>query len=301
MKREFPALAFATLAGDLVSARGVIYGGRVREENSSLFARKAQIASLAADHRALLDEQLTLQTRREEIQQRLSEKTERLEQIREQYQAARGDHSATALQVTTIERELHEAPLAKWMRSNGSERRSSSSCKALRNASRIWKTKRALNARLLEDARQRQTLLQSAAETARLRDEELAEQLSELRLAVATERQRHEGLRSQRQPMTARQAELAELIATRRADIASYQARREQQGTETTTAEHSIEEKNVELSRAESAVTEIAGKRAARLTEVNDLEIRAARPPQSAERSARSARQGRGSPDADCS
>ena len=72
--------------------------------------------------------------------------------------------------------------------------------------------------------------------------------------------------------MTVRQAELAELIASRRVDIASYHARREQQSTETATAERSIEEKNVELSGAESAVTEIAGKRAARLTEVNDLE-----------------------------
>ena len=125
---------------------------------------------------------------------------------------------------------------------------------------------------LLEDARQRQTVLQSAVETARFRDEELAEQLSELRLAVATERQRHEGLRSQRQPMTVRRAELAELISSRRVDIASYDARREQQSTETLTAERSIEEKGVELSTAESAVTEITGKRAARLTEVNDLE-----------------------------
>jgi hypothetical protein len=54
----------------------VIYGGRISEENSSLFARKAQIAYLAAEHRALLDEQISLQTRREEIQQRLNEKTE---------------------------------------------------------------------------------------------------------------------------------------------------------------------------------------------------------------------------------
>ncbi len=99
------------------------------------------------------------------------------------------------------------------MRSNGSERQSSSNSTALRNVSRIWKTKRALNARFSKTHVQRQTVLQSAAETARLRDDELAEQLSELRLAVATERQRHEGLRSQRQPMTARQAELAELIA----------------------------------------------------------------------------------------
>ena len=72
--------------------------------------------------------------------------------------------------------------------------------------------------------------------------------------------------------MTVRRAELAELIAARRADIASYHARREQQSTETATAERSIEEKNVELSDAKSAVTEITGKRAARLTEVNDLE-----------------------------
>ena len=147
LKRKFPALAFATLAGDFVSTKGVIYGGRINEENSSLFARKAQIASLAAEHRALLDEQITLQTRREEIQQRLSEKTEHLEQIREQHQAARGDHSATTLQSHGNRARIARKRLAKWMRSNGSERHSSSNSTALRNVWRIWKTKRALNAR----------------------------------------------------------------------------------------------------------------------------------------------------------
>jgi chromosome segregation protein len=272
LKREFPALAFATLAGDLVSAKGVIYGGLVNEENRSLFARKAQIVSLAAHHRALLDEQLTLQTKREEIQERLEEKAERLEQVREQHQAARGDHSATALQVTAIERELHEAArkvdALEWERTTLDQQLNSSAERVaqLEDEARTQQS-------FLEDARQRQMALQSAVETARLRDDELAEQLSELRLAVATERQRHEGLRSQRQPMTARQVELAELIAARRADIASYQARREQQSAETTAAERSIEEKSAEVSGAESAVTEISAKRAARLTEVNTLEF----------------------------
>ncbi len=271
LKQKFPTLAFATLAGDLVSAKGVIYGGRIDKETSSLFARKAQIASLAAEHRSLLDEQLTLQTKREEIQKRLSEKTGRLEQIREQHQTIRGDHSATALRVTTIERELHETArkmdILGWERTTIEQQLQSSAERVAHLEAEVGSQRS-----LLEDARQRQTLLRSAAETARLRDEELIEQLSELRLAVATERQKHEGLRSQRQPMTARQTELAELIATRRLDVASYQARREQQSTETATAERLIEEKNVELSAAESAVTEIAGKRSARLTEVNDLE-----------------------------
>jgi chromosome segregation protein len=271
LKREFPALAFATLAGDLVSAKGVIYGGRVNEENGSLFARKAQIASLASEHRALLDKQLNLQTEREEIRRRLDEKNDRLEQIREQHQAARGDHSATVLQVTTIERELHEAArrvdALEWERTT-LEQQLNSSAERVAQLQDEATTQRSF----LDEARQRQTILQSTAEAAHLRDEELAEQLSELRLAVATERQRHEGLRSQRQPMTARQTELAQLIASRRADIESYQARREQQSAESVAAQCSIEDKSAELSAAEAAVTEIAERRATRLAEVNTLE-----------------------------
>ncbi|MGI8957560.1 MAG: chromosome segregation protein SMC [Chthoniobacterales bacterium] len=271
LKREFPGLAFATLAGDLISAKGVIYGGRVNEENSSLFARKVQIASLAAGHRALLDDRQILQSRREEIERRLTEKAERQEQIREQHQAARGAHSAAALQITAIERELHEAArkvdALEWERTTLDQQLNSS-------AERVqqFEGEAATQRSFLEEARQRQAALQSATGAARLRDDELAEQLNELRLAVATERQRHEGLQTQRQPMTARQAELAELIASRQSDIASYQARREQQTAETLAAERAIEEKSAELANAESAVTEIAARRAERLAEVNNLE-----------------------------
>ncbi len=271
LKLEFPALAFATLAGELVSAKGVIYGGRVSQENSSLFARKVQIAALAAEHRALLADRQLLQARREEIEARLSERADRLDQIREQHQAARGAHSAAALQITAIERVLHEAArkvdALEWERTT-LEQQLHSSAERVQQLEAEANTQRSF----LEEARQRQTAVQSAAETARLRDDELAEQLNELRLAVATERQRHEGLRTQRQPMTTRKAELSELIASRRADIASYQARREQQTAETTAAEQSIEEKSGELITAESAVNEIAARRAERLAEVNHLE-----------------------------
>ncbi len=101
---------------------------------------------------------------------------------------------------------------------------------------------------------------------------ELAEELNELRLAVATERQRHEGLRSQRQPMAARQEELRELIATRRSDITSYQARRAQQSDETAAAERAIEQNSADLGRAEAAVADIAAQRTERLAAVNTLE-----------------------------
>jgi chromosome segregation protein len=271
LKRDFPGLAFATIAGDLISAKGVIYGGRVNEENSSLFARKVQIAALATEHRALLDDRRNLQNRREEIESGLTEKTERLERVREQHQAARGAHSAATSQITAIEREVHEVgrkvDALEWERTTLDQQLASS-------AERVQQLEgeAATQRSFLEEARQRQAALQSETEAARLRDDELAEQLNELRLAVATERQRHEGLQTQRQPMTARQAELAELIASRRSDIASYQARREQQTTGTLAAERAIEEKGGELGKAELAVTEIAARRAERLTEVNNLE-----------------------------
>ncbi len=271
LKRKFPDLAFATLGGDLVSAKGVIYGGRVNEEKSSLFARKAQMAALAADHRGLLEERQNLRKRHEETQRQLEAAADHLEDIREQYQAARGDHSAVALRVTALDRELHEAnrkvDAFEWERTTLDQQMNSS-------AERIAQLENdaAVQRSFLDGARERQVALQSAVETARLRDEQLTEQLSELRLAVATERQRHEGLRSQLQPMTARQTELAELITSRRADIANYQMRREQQSTETAAAESAIKGDSTALSRAESAVAEVAATRAARLAEVNNME-----------------------------
>ncbi len=271
LKKKFPALAFATLAGELVSTQGVIFGGSVDGENSSLFARKAQIAALAAEHRALLEEQENLRAQHDEIQRELDAAAERLDEIREQHQAARGDHSATALQVSALEREWHEASrkldALGWEKTTLHQQLTSASERVAQLESEATGQREFLVAGC-----ERQVALQTAAETARLRDEQLVEQLSELRLAVATERQRHEGLRSQRQPMAVRQAELAEVIAARRADIANYQARREQQSTESAAAERGIEENSAQLSGAESAVAEIAETRAARLLEVNTLE-----------------------------
>jgi len=271
MKKAFPALAFATLGGDLISAKGVIYGGCVNEESSSLFARKAQIAALAAEHQALLDEHHNLRQRQVEIQRQLETAADQLEAAREKHQAARGDHSAIALHVSALERELHEAnrkvDALEWERTTLDQQMTASAERVAHLESDATRQHS-----FLDEARARLAALRSMTESARLRDEELTEQLSELRLAVATERQRHEGLRSQRQPMTARQAELAELIASRREDIASYQSRREQQSAETAATERAIAENSTELSHAQSAVTKVAETRAAQLATVNTLE-----------------------------
>ncbi len=271
LKPQFPALTFATCGGELVSSKGVIYGGRIDQENNSPFARKTQIAALAAEHHKLLEEHAILRAAREEVQTQVEMATKRLESVRERHQAARAEHSATTGRISALDRESHEASrkcdALEWEHSTLEQQLSAS-------AERLAQLKEEADGQrtFLEEAQQRLTSLRSFVERERLRDDELNEQLSELRLAVATERQRHEGLRTQRAPMTARQVELAEMIESRRSDIASYEARLEEQKRESAAAERAIEESNLALWAAESAVAEIATTRAARLAEVNNLE-----------------------------
>jgi chromosome segregation protein len=271
LKKQAPGLAFATLRGELISTQGVIYGGRVGEENSSLFARKAQIATLVTEHRNLLNAQENLRSRREEAERVLARAIEQLEEVRARQAAARSEHSATALEVSALERELHEAnreaDAIAWEKATLDQQLTASAGRV----AQLESESSGLRDTLAQEEARRATA-QAAAEAARSRDAELAEELNNLRLAVATERQRHEGLRTQRQPMTTRQAELAELIATRRADVVAYQTRREQQALETTATEEAIESENTELSVAEATVVEITGTRAVRLAEVNTLE-----------------------------
>ena len=271
LKRQEPELAFATLAGELISGHGVIYGGRVSQESSSVFTRKAQIGSLGSELRSLLETREELRRGRDSSEQAHLRAVERLEEVRERVQQARAQHSATAQEVTARERELHEAnrkvDALEWEKTTLDQQLARSAERVAQLGSEAAE----LRANSAAD-RERRTAAQSAAETARLRDHELSEQLNELRLAVATERQRHEGLRTQRQPMTARQTELSELIATRRSDVRAYESRREQQALETIAAEESIAADSGELELADAAVHEVTATRATHLTEVNRLE-----------------------------
>jgi chromosome segregation protein len=271
LKPKFPALSFVTRDGEVLSAKGVIFGGRLREESNSILARKAQIAALSTEHRKLLEQQTSLREKRNEIEHQVHAAADRLEQLREQHQAARANHAEISSQATAFEREWQEASrkfdALDWERTTLDQQLRAS-------AERVEQLEHeaAEQRKFLTQARTRQRELQSLVEWERLRDNELADQLRELQLSVATERQRHEGLCTQRQPMTVRQAELEELIATRRSDIANYEARLGQQAAENAAAEKAIKESQATLSTAEAAVEKVVTTRATRLAEINELE-----------------------------
>ena len=115
--------------------------------------------------------------------------------------------------------------------------------------------------------------LEAAKENALRFEADATEHVTELRLAVATERQRQENLAGQRQPMAERATELAELIAARRRDVEKYQQRIASQKQESSSAEAAIESQTAAQAAAEDAAAEIAQQRASRLAGVSAIEV----------------------------
>jgi chromosome segregation protein len=139
LRKKFTRLTFATPAGDFVSAKGVIHGGSVNQETSSLFARKAQMTALAAEHGALLEKRDDLDKSRDEIQVRVEAAIEHLEtssraapgRARRSFRnhfASDGRSSASCTK-----------RIEKWTRCSGKERPSLNKWTAPPSDSRSWK------------------------------------------------------------------------------------------------------------------------------------------------------------------
>src|SRR5207248_5118993 len=90
------------------------------------------------------------------------------------------------------------------------------------------------------------------------REEQLTEEINQLRVAIATDRQRHEHLVAQREPMSARDAELVELITVRNADIAMYERKLATQAEESRESETLIKNQTAQRQEIEANGAKIA-------------------------------------------
>ncbi|HYR58994.1 MAG TPA: hypothetical protein VEO95_10205, partial [Chthoniobacteraceae bacterium] len=123
----------------------------------------------------------------------------------------------------------------------------------------------------LEEFQQRRAGAQNQLEVLRVREGELAAELNELRVKVATERQRHSSLHHQRQPMEARMTELSELIAARQQDIVNYDERAESMLAENAEIAVSLEQLREQVGEGESAVAALLEERAGIAAAVEEL------------------------------
>ncbi|HWN23831.1 MAG TPA: hypothetical protein VNN16_01875, partial [Candidatus Sulfotelmatobacter sp.] len=263
--------AAATLAGEFISAEGIVFVGSRDAAADSLLERKARMSVLTAEYGDVRSRRDALLQERDAANAILEKARSEFEEMRRQYESADREQSTWDNRILFLERESQESE------QKIDQLRSEQTVLAqqIQTADdRIAKLEEELASERadLEKQQNQQLEVQGAHENAAKREDEATEQLNELRLALATERQRYENLTAQRQPMTAREAELAETIAGRQAEIANFEKRLAAQSQESKSAEASIEKQNAECAELEATVAALTDQRAEHSRTMNEME-----------------------------
>ena len=271
-------LAAATLAGEFISAEGIVFGGSRDTAADSLLERKARMSVLSAENAEIRSRRDVLLLKRDNASTILEKARSDVEEMRRQFESADREQSASDNRILFLERELAESE------QKIDHHRSEQTVLGQQiqtAAERIAKLDEELESeRAALEAQQNKRLeLQSAIQNAAKRETEATERLNELRLALATERQRHENLIAQRQPMAAREVELTETIAARQAEIANFEKRFAAQAQESKSAEAAIEKQKAECVELKATVTALTDQRAEHSRAMNEMEseLRASR------------------------
>jgi chromosome segregation protein len=254
-------LCAVTLAGEVLTTEGLLTGGTASDAGGSVLARKNQTL-------ALEEEVTRLQTALDAIVARQGEISQRMESANAQLTEAREEKQDATVRLGTLQGQLQmiDAQLTETVRRNESlewERQSAESRRAEaegRIAELEGEVRGAMEA--FESMLARRTEAQGSLETLRARESEIAAELNELKVKVATERQRHSSLHHQRQPMEARIGELRELIDQRQLDVHSYEERAGALEAEKFEIEANMERLRASISEANEHVATLQEERA---------------------------------------
>ncbi|HEV3148154.1 MAG TPA: chromosome segregation protein SMC [Chthoniobacterales bacterium] len=264
-------LAAATLAGEFISADGVVFAGSGEAPSASLLERKAHITILTAEHSVLSAQRESLRQKHDEAKARFEKATHDFGAARTQSETADRAQSSAENRILFLERELSDAERKiEALRSD-----QTTLAQQVQVADdRVAKLEEELATERdgLAGQQEQQQAAEAAREKMTKRADEAAEQLSELRLSLATEQQRRDSLAAQRQPMLAREAELAEIITARSSEIATFEKRLAGQAGESKAAEAAIEKQNTQRTEREAAVAALTNQRADRSSATNEME-----------------------------
>ena len=270
--RIFPqhGSAIVTLNGEVLTANGLVHGGATSEAVNSVLQRKNQIHDLERET-AVVHAQI------DSLNQRRAEAVQMIEATQSQLEEAREEKQNATLLVSTLRGQLamddREAKDTERKQQNLEGERASSEARHQEATHRVGslETEMAAGQEQLVTLQARRTEAVNALEALRVQEGEIAGELNELKIKVATERQRHSSLHHQRQPMEARLSELRELIAQRQLDIESYGERATAMKAENAGIEADLERLRGEVSEGESAVAALLEERTGIASAVEEL------------------------------
>ena len=265
-------LQWVTLAGEVLTREGILHGGATSEVHNSILRRKHQITAVEAEAHAIRGTLQNITSRRDMLKMDIASAQAEVEEARENRQNAAITVSTARGQLGGLERELHEA---ERKQQHLAGERDSSELRQREAGARIESLEAEVRNGLeqLAAVQARHADAQGQLEVLRLRESEVATELNEVRIKVATERQRHTSLHHQRQPMEARLMELNELITQRRRDVEEYDERVGAMSAESAEIETHLARLREEIGAAEANVGVLVEERvavAARVDEVNN-------------------------------
>ena len=232
LREKHSDTAIATLDGEFITMEGIIHGGQTGDESVSVLKMQTEIRELRRVEQSLAAEIETRQDRRDDLIERVNKFEDLLSQARERLQQRRIASSTLEGKLALIERDLNQLhnkiESLDWERKEVDERRNKIGIKLNGNIDEREEANGRID-RLVTEAEQASKLL----EEARIREEELTEQVTGARTSLAVEQGTRQNLEEQRAPMTARLNELNELIERRHEETSSFRNRIEQSNLET--------------------------------------------------------------------
>jgi chromosome segregation protein len=245
LRANHPGVTFVTLAGVMLSGEGMLRGGATAEGSTSVLELRNEARALEAEVASLTDTDEAARKRVTELESQLERMREEVEVSRERLQRQKVELSTLQGQLSLATREVEnfEAKVenVRWERGELDNRE-----RAAAEGREHLESELASSRDRLESLENENRRLQSEADAAVHREQDLNTALNELRTDLAVERRSKQSAEELQKPMEARLSELREISIRRETEIESFTQR-----IEGATAENARLAEECETHRAE--------------------------------------------------
>ncbi|RYG29057.1 MAG: hypothetical protein EON93_17410, partial [Burkholderiales bacterium] len=245
LRPSHPGVTFVTLAGVILTGEGMLRGGAGTEGSTSVLELQNEVRTLSAEVEGLVAADEAARGRVTELEGKLEQLREEVEVSRERLQRQKVDLSTLQGQLSLASREVENLETkienVKWERGELENRERAAAEGREHMESELASARERMEA--LEDESRR---LQSESDGAVRREQDIIQELNDLRTELAVERRAKQSAEEQQKPMEARLSELRDVAIRRETEIESFDQR-----IETAQAENARLSEECESHRAE--------------------------------------------------
>jgi chromosome segregation protein len=275
LRANHPGVTFVTLAGVMLGGEGMLRGGASKEGSTSVLELRNELRSLEAEVASLTAADEAARNRVAELECQLERLREEVEVSRERLQRRKVELSTLQGQLSLATREVEnfetKAENVRWERGELENRE-----RAAADGRQQMECELAASRERLEALENEARRLQSEADSAVRREQDLNSILNELRTELAVERRAKQAAEEQQKPMEARLSELREVSIRREAEIESFSQRIEAATAENTRLAEECETHRLEVQDLQAEIESRAAGRAELLEAIETAETQLA-------------------------